>query len=184
MNIFYFIYLNVIKSDILYLHFSCSVQFTLRQHCQGSRRALPPSSISLVHDPSSSAPLLCIRADFRDNVSEYHMLYKHLKGGRGRGRARGRFGQEQGGRGPTYENYSQSQLSHSVYRSIGLVHNNTSKHIEIQYHFVRDCVISGKIDLKKISTVDNVADGMTKCLSADRFWSLQHQMGVMKNWSN
>ena len=58
------------------------------------------------------------------------------------------------------------------------VHHNASKHIEVRYHFVRDCVISGKIGLEKISTTDNVADGMTKCLSADRFRSLQQQMGV------
>ena len=31
-----------------------------------------------------------------------------------------------------------------------------SKHIEVRYHFVRDCVISGKIGLEKISTTDNV----------------------------
>ena len=49
------------------------------------------------------------------------------------------------------------------------VHHNASKHINVRYHFVRDCVISGKTGLKKISTVDNVADGMTKCLSADHF---------------
>ena len=53
-----------------------------------------------------------------------------------------------------------------------------------RYHFVRDCVISGKIGLEKISTTDNVADGMTKCLSADWFWSLRHHMGVMKNRSD
>ena len=61
------------------------------------------------------------------------------------------------------------------------VHHNASKHIDVQYHFVRDCVISRKIDLEKISTTDNVTNGMTKCLSADRFRSLRHQMGVMKN---
>ena len=54
------------------------------------------------------------------------------------------------------------------------VHHNASKHIDIRYHFIRDCVISGKIGLEKISTTDNVADGMTKCLWADRFRSLRH----------
>ena len=64
------------------------------------------------------------------------------------------------------------------------VHHNASKHIDIRYHFVRYCVISGKIGLEKISTTDNVADGMTKCLSANRFRSLQQQIGVMKNRSS
>ena len=65
--------------------------------------------------------------------------------------------------------------------SKNLIHHNTSKHIDVRYHFVWDCIISGKIGLKKISTSDNVADGMTKCLSADRFRSLRHQMSVTKN---
>ena len=63
------------------------------------------------------------------------------------------------------------------------VHHNASKHIGVRYHFVRDYVISGKIGLEKISTTDNVVDGMTKCLSVDRFRSLRHQMGVTKNRS-
>ena len=43
-----------------------------------------------------------------------------------------------------------------------------------------------EIGLEKISTSDNMADGMTKCLSADWFGSLRHQMDVTKNrfdWS-
>ena len=44
------------------------------------------------------------------------------------------------------------------------VHHNASKHIDVRYHFVRDYVISGKIGLERISTSDNVVDGMTKCL--------------------
>ena len=62
--------------------------------------------------------------------------------------------------------YSDSQSV--VALSKNPVHHNASKHIEVRYHFVRDCVISGKIGLQKISTTDNVVDGMTKCLSAAR----------------
>ena len=51
--------------------------------------------------------------------------------------------------------------------SKNLVHHNASKHIYVWYHFVRDCVIEGKIDLEKVATADNVANGMTKCLSVD-----------------
>ena len=49
------------------------------------------------------------------------------------------------------------------------VQHNTMKHIEVRYHFVWDSVISGKIGLEKIPTVDNVAVGMNKCLPVDRF---------------
>ena len=40
------------------------------------------------------------------------------------------------------------------------VHHNASKHIDVWYHFVRDYVISRKIGLEKISTADNVVDGI------------------------
>ena len=77
--------------------------------------------------------------------------------------------------------YSDSQGV--VALSKNTVHHNASKHIDVRYHFVRDCIISGKIGLEKISKTDNVADGMTKCLSADHFRSIRHQMGVTKNRS-
>jgi hypothetical protein len=58
------------------------------------------------------------------------------------------------------------------------VHHNASKHIEVRYHFVRDCVTKELFSLEKISTTDNLADAMTKSLSTDPFWSLCNQMGV------
>ena len=50
-----------------------------------------------------------------------------------------------------------------------LVHHNASKCIEVRYHFIQDSVTKGKLVLEKISTGDNVAYGMTKCLSANSF---------------
>jgi hypothetical protein len=58
------------------------------------------------------------------------------------------------------------------------VHHNASKHIEVRYHFVRDCAIKELLSLEKVSTTDNVADAMTKSLSTDRFRSLCNRMGV------
>jgi hypothetical protein len=48
-----------------------------------------------------------------------------------------------------------------------LVHHNASKHIEVRYHFVRDCTTKEMISLEKVSTTNNVADAMTKSLSTD-----------------
>ena len=73
-------------------------------------------------------------------------------------------------------------VSHGVVTlSKNPVHHNALKYIEIRYHFVQDCVSSGKVTLEKISTINNVLDGMTKCLIADRFRSLRHQMGLRGN---
>ena len=60
-------------------------------------------------------------------------------------------------------------------------HHNALKHLDVRYPFVRECVISRKIGLKKISTVDNVTDGMIKCLQANCFQSLPHHMGITRN---
>jgi hypothetical protein len=58
------------------------------------------------------------------------------------------------------------------------VHHNASKHIEDQYHFIRDCATKELLSLEKISTTDNVVDAMTKSLSTDSFRSLCNRMGV------
>jgi hypothetical protein len=47
------------------------------------------------------------------------------------------------------------------------VHHNASKNIKVRYHFVRDCVTKEMLTLEKVSTSDNVADAMTKCLALD-----------------
>ena len=59
-----------------------------------------------------------------------------------------------------------------------LVHHNTSKHIEVQYHFIQDCATKGKPCMEKVALVDKVPNGMTKSLSADCFWSIRQLMGV------
>jgi molybdenum-dependent DNA-binding transcriptional regulator ModE len=53
-----------------------------------------------------------------------------------------------------------------------LVHQNASKHIEVQYRFVWDCVTNEKLSQEKVFKTDNVANAMTKNLSTDRFRSL------------
>ena len=53
-----------------------------------------------------------------------------------------------------------------------------TKHIDIQYHFIRECVQNNKIDLKYCPTADMVADGMTKALARERHLDLLAKMGV------
>jgi hypothetical protein len=47
-------------------------------------------------------------------------------------------------------------------------HSNT-KHIDIQYHFVRDMVEEKKVLLMKVDTLKNVADSLTKSMSTENF---------------
>ncbi|KAH9745517.1 hypothetical protein KPL70_004101 [Citrus sinensis] len=47
-----------------------------------------------------------------------------------------------------------------------------TKHIGVQYHFVREVVEDGSVDLQKIYTKDKLADVLTKPINADKFiWS-------------
>ena len=52
------------------------------------------------------------------------------------------------------------------------MYHKRSKHIQVKYHFIRDEIRSGKIELQYIPTEDNVADIFTKPvtkLKLDRF---------------
>ena len=42
------------------------------------------------------------------------------------------------------------------------VHHDRSKHIDIKYHFTRDCYKNKVIEIVHVSTGDNVSDMMTK----------------------
>ena len=47
-----------------------------------------------------------------------------------------------------------------------------TKHIRVQYHFVREVVEDGNVDLQKIHTKENLADVMTKLINTNKFvWS-------------
>ena len=47
-----------------------------------------------------------------------------------------------------------------------------TKHIGVQYHFVREIMEDGSVDLQKIHTKENLADVLTKPINADKFiWS-------------
>jgi len=52
------------------------------------------------------------------------------------------------------------------------------KHIEVRYHFARDCVASKKLELVKVHTTENAADALTKSLSSDKFAQCCELMGV------
>jgi hypothetical protein len=52
------------------------------------------------------------------------------------------------------------------------------KHIDVQYHFVRDMVEEKKVLLEKVDTLKNVADLLTKSVSTEKFSWCRVTMGI------
>ena len=61
------------------------------------------------------------------------------------------------------------------------VFHDSSKHIEIRYHFIRDYVQRGVVELQYISTDEQVADILTKSLGRGKHIYFRGKMGVVKN---
>lgn len=55
------------------------------------------------------------------------------------------------------------------------------KHIEIQYHYIREKVLSGEIDLVYVHTKSQIADMLTKGLSKPILSEFVTQLGVKKH---
>ena len=62
--------------------------------------------------------------------------------------------------------------------SKNLVHHDHSKHIDLRYHFIRDCVETSKIDIEYVGTEDQLADVLTKSLGRVQFMELKKRIGV------
>jgi hypothetical protein len=58
------------------------------------------------------------------------------------------------------------------------VYHARTKHIEVDYHFIRGKVLNGDISIKYISTHDQLADIFTKILSSIRFSFLRDKLMV------
>ena len=63
------------------------------------------------------------------------------------------------------------------------VFHDRSKHIEMRYHFIRDLVQRGAQKLQYIRTNENIADILTKPLSASKFMYFRDKLGMAENAS-
>ena len=66
------------------------------------------------------------------------------------------------------------------YLSANPVFHARTKHIEVDYHFVRERVAQGLLDIEFISSGDQVADGLTKALSVRLFKNFKNNLNLIK----
>ncbi|GJU37985.1 hypothetical protein Tco_1186339 [Tanacetum coccineum] len=61
------------------------------------------------------------------------------------------------------------------------VQHSRTKHMKIRHHFLRDNVKKGHISIEKVSSVDNIADILTKPLKRESFNYLRLGLGMMEH---
>ena len=59
-----------------------------------------------------------------------------------------------------------------------LIFHFRTKHIDVQYHFVRDMDQDSIVKLKKVETTVNVIDSLTKPMSTKKFKWFSNSMGL------
>ena len=59
-----------------------------------------------------------------------------------------------------------------------LVFHGHSNHIDIKYHFIRQCVERGQIIVKRVGTNEQRADSLTKALPAGKLAVMRYLLGV------
>jgi len=67
----------------------------------------------------------------------------------------------------------------AIYFSRNNTDNLRTKHIDVQYHFVREQLVAGLMSILKIPTKENTADLLTKPLSTEVHW--RHMATLMVN---
>lgn len=68
--------------------------------------------------------------------------------------------------------------SSAIKLSKNAVLHGRSKHIQVRYHYLRELVSDGVIELEYCSTEEQIADMMTKPLKLEAFEKLRKYMGV------
>jgi hypothetical protein len=60
------------------------------------------------------------------------------------------------------------------------VHHDRSKHIDTQFHYIRECTENGVVEVNHVRTKDQLADILTKPLGRIRFVELRSRLDVVQ----
>jgi Reverse transcriptase (RNA-dependent DNA polymerase) len=58
------------------------------------------------------------------------------------------------------------------------VFHKRTKHIDVKYHYIRDCIKKGIIEISAVTTKDNAANILTKPLPCDQHKKLSSKLGI------
>lgn len=58
------------------------------------------------------------------------------------------------------------------------VHHGRSKHIDVRYYFIRECIENGQIKVVFVSSNEQRADILTKALPSVKFATMRNLLGV------
>jgi hypothetical protein len=59
------------------------------------------------------------------------------------------------------------------------VFHERSKHIDTRYHYIRQCIEEGRVQVEAVNTNDQLADILMKSLGRDRFVELRTKIGII-----
>jgi hypothetical protein len=60
------------------------------------------------------------------------------------------------------------------------VFHDRSKHIEIRYHFIRECVENGKVQIEFVRSEEQLADVLTKALGRGKLQEQRMKIGMVE----
>jgi hypothetical protein len=60
------------------------------------------------------------------------------------------------------------------------VFHERNKHIDLRYHFIRNCLAEGIVSVTYINTVDQLADILMKALGRVKFQELRARIGMIQ----
>ena len=66
----------------------------------------------------------------------------------------------------------------AIFLAKNLAYHSKTKHIDVQYHFVRDMIEDEKVLLVKVDTLKNTVDALTKSVSSEKFSQCRETMGI------